>query len=323
MSYSSLAAVGGSAVDSVCSWIRGPFIVFATCLPPCRVALLDEGLHLDSPPLDLGDDTSDKGPALDGTDGCGATWGAQYEAGASLAELAARAGKSPDVVRRQLLAAGVRLRTRHRLPTDRGWWVSQIENGRSNVDIAAEIQVHPDTVGRYLRAAGLRLPVDRTQPTFNDWLQRRVRPDGDCVRWTGAHTNSGYASTQYRGRKCLVHRLAWEQHHGSIPDGYELTRTSGCSQPDCVNLDHLQVMTPADRIRAKVAAGAFAHGEQHWNAHLTESEVETIRTSFEQTIAVAARYGVTRQTITSIRAGHRWKHLLRPEPADASEPARL
>lgn len=248
---------------------------------------------------------------------------AKYEAGVSVRALAAQEGSSRNAVCRQLLAAGVRLRTRHRLPTDRGWWVRQIENGRSNVDIAAEIQVHPDTVGRYLRAVGLRLPVGRTQPTFHDWLQQRVRPDGDCVRWIGAHTNSGYGSTQYRGRKCLVHRLAWEQHHGSIPDGYELTRTSGCSQPDCVNLDHLQVMTPADRIRAKVAARAFAHGEQHWNAHLTEFEVETIRTCSEQTTTMAARYGVTSQTITSIRAGQRWKHLLRPEPADASEPARL
>lgn len=248
------------------------------------------------------------------SDAGNATLRAKYEAGVSVRALAAQEGGSRDAVRRQLLAAGVQLRPRHRLPTDGGWWASQIENGRSNVDIAAAIGVHPDTVGRYLRAAGLRQPVDQTQHTFHDWLRPRVQPDGQCVRWTGAHTNSGYGATRYRGRKCLVHRLVWEQHHGPIPVGHELTRTSGCAWSDCVNLDHLRAMTPADRIRAKVAASVFAHGEQHWNAHLTETEVETIRTSSEQVATLSGRYGVTAQTITGIRRGHRWKHLLRTRP---------
>ncbi|SDS35412.1 hypothetical protein SAMN04488543_1567 [Friedmanniella luteola] len=68
-------------------------------------------------------------------------------------------------------------------------------------------------------------------------------------------------------------------------------------------------MTPADRVRIKTDAGAFAHGEKHWNAHLSETQARTIRASTDTVAALAARHGVSLQTVASIRASRRWEHL--------------
>lgn len=245
----------------------------------------------------------------------------RYRAGASVRMLAAEQGRSRSAVRRQLLAAGVPLREQRHLPSDPTWWAERIAGGRSDEQVAAELHVHPYTVARHLKAAGLRQPAERSQPLFPDWLAARTQTDGDCLRWTGGHTSSGYGEGRYHGRKRLAHLTVWEHHHGPVPDGHELTRTPDCPHPDCVNPDHLRPMTPADRIRAKTEAGAFAHGEQHWNAHLTESQARTIKTSSDTVTTLAARYGVSVNTVTSIRAGRRWRHL-RTGKAEVPEPSR-
>jgi len=109
----------------------------------------------------------------------------------------------------------------------------------------------------------------------------------------------------------LVHRLVWEQLVGPIPDDCELTRIAGCPHPDCVQLQHLQCLPPRQRIRGKVEAGAFAHGERHWNAKLSKDDAYAILISQNSTDEIAARYGVSPSTVRAIRGGRSWRHLRR------------
>ena len=235
----------------------------------------------------------------------------QYQQGATLTRLAAEAGCHPVTIRRRLLAAGVDLRSARSAPRPTPpWWQEQIAVGRSAADLASELGLATTTVYQRLCDAGIRLSA--LQPPFAEWLTVHVRPDGECLRWTGHHmSGSGYGQAWWKGRKVLAHRLAWEQLMGPIPDDCELTRAAGCQHADCVQVRHLQRLPPRQRIREKVVAGAFAHGERHWNVKLSENDARAILNSREPTHQIATRYSISMSTVRAIRGGRSWRHLQR------------
>lgn len=69
----------------------------------------------------------------------------------------------------------------------------------------------------------------------------------DCLIWTGAVNSKGYPCYAVNGRSQLAHRLAWEAAHGPIPDGLEPDHT--CRVRNCVNVDHLELVSTAENIR--------------------------------------------------------------------------
>jgi hypothetical protein len=88
-------------------------------------------------------------------------------------------------------------------------------------------------------------------------LSLRVTVDDStgCIRWTGAHTPKGYGQISINGKRVAVHRAAWERANGPIPDGMEIDHVfdRGCRFRDCINVDHLQVVTHAENVRRQLA----------------------------------------------------------------------
>jgi hypothetical protein len=74
-------------------------------------------------------------------------------------------------------------------------------------------------------------------------------PDGDCLRFTGAHTGSGYGNYWHpiEKKNTPAHVYAWEQINGSVPEGYELHHL--CHVRDCIKVEHLQLVTRAEHRR--------------------------------------------------------------------------
>jgi hypothetical protein len=61
-----------------------------------------------------------------------------------------------------------------------------------------------------------------------------------CVLWTGA-TNGRYGQKRHNGRVAYVHRLAWEQRHGPIPQGMTIDHL--CLTKLCTNVLHMELVT--------------------------------------------------------------------------------
>jgi HNH endonuclease len=69
--------------------------------------------------------------------------------------------------------------------------------------------------------------------------------EGPCALWTGAHDDKRYGQYGYGGRTRRVHVLAWEwAHEQPLPPGLLVHHT--CTNPACVNVQHLQAVTPAE-----------------------------------------------------------------------------
>lgn len=75
--------------------------------------------------------------------------------------------------------------------------------------------------------------------------------DGDCRRWTGAHTQKGYGHIFVGGKARRVHRVAHEVWIGPVPAGHDIdhVHARGCRHRDCIEPAHLEAVTHAENVR--------------------------------------------------------------------------
>lgn len=90
----------------------------------------------------------------------------------------------------------------------------------------------------------------------------------DCTIWTGAVNSKGYGCFAVGGVSYLAHRLAYEDVRGPIADG--MTIDHMCRVRNCVNVDHLEVVTVAENNRRKRGGPMFLGGECSRGHRLTE-----------------------------------------------------
>lgn len=98
-------------------------------------------------------------------------------------------------------------------------------------------------------------------PCLSNPINEQSEPNEEwdtCIEWSGSKFNSGYGRVWYEGRSWRVHRLAWIQAWGPIPD--ELLVLHHCDNRACYNLDHLWLGTHADNMRDMVEKGR--HSQQ-------------------------------------------------------------
>jgi hypothetical protein len=139
----------------------------------------------------------------------------------------------------------------------------------------------------------------------------RVNKTAGCWLWTGSLGFYGYGQLS-AGRNGLTplraHRLSWELHNGSIPDGLHVLHH--CDNPTCVRPDHLFLGRAADNSLDKVAKGrargGSMKGERNPSAKLNEQQVDAIRADPRGSVTVGRIYGVAKNTIQNIRSGRSW-----------------
>lgn len=131
-----------------------------------------------------------------------------------------------------------------------------------------------------------------------------------CWNWVPPLHHSGYATLHADGRTRRAHRVSYEVHCGPIPDGMCVCHR--CDNPKCINPEHLFLGTTAENVADRESKGRHnsPKGEEHGCAKLTDQEVIAIRReSGASHREIAAKYGVSRTTVTEVRSGVRWKHV--------------
>lgn len=145
------------------------------------------------------------------------------------------------------------------------------------------------------------------------WLKVNAGLPNECWAWLGSKHPVGYGKTSI-GRKTLyAHRVAYELANNIPVGSLDLHIRHSCDNPNCVNPTHLSVGTPQDNANDKIVRGRTLKGSKHNLTHLSEEDIKYIRNSKERGVDLARKFGVVKSTISSIRTGRNWKHLMSGE----------
>lgn len=84
----------------------------------------------------------------------------------------------------------------------------------------------------------------KTQNQEQSDVKPKVEHTPTCTRWPGAHDDNGYGRVMSAGKWRPAHRVFWENKFGPLPKGMVLDHL--CRTRDCINVDHLEIVTPKE-----------------------------------------------------------------------------
>ena len=85
--------------------------------------------------------------------------------------------------------------------------------------------------------------------SLDERFRSKIRrdPETGCLEWLGTKSWDGYGRLWVGGRHVGAHQFAYVTEIGDIPEGMQLDHL--CFNPPCVNVDHLEVVTPEENLR--------------------------------------------------------------------------
>ena len=152
------------------------------------------------------------------------------------------------------------------------------------------------------------LPTLTERELKNFWA--KVRKTDSCWIWTSPTESSGHARFQMRYSRYSVHRLSYFIHTGIDP--LERLVCHSCDVPNCVNPSHLFLGTPLQNTRDALSKWRLHHGQNHYNAKLTDAdvvEIRKLRAQGETLKSIAHRFGVHLSLIHLVAHRRNWKHI--------------
>jgi len=102
------------------------------------------------------------------------------------------------------------------------------------------------------------------------WKRIDIREDNECWEWRGHTNNKGYGCITINYKHWYVHRVAYEETYGTIPN--KLFVLHKCDNPKCCNPEHLFLGTQKDNMKDMTQKHRSIH-----HTKISDSQVEEIR----------------------------------------------
>jgi hypothetical protein len=100
--------------------------------------------------------------------------------------------------------------------------------------------------------------------------------------------------------------------HGPRPfENAQIAHSCGKGHLGCINPRHLRWATPKENSADKLLHGTNIHGEDHYHAMLSESDIVTIRHMATRVLQrdIAREFNICESTISKIIHRKSWKHI--------------
>lgn len=144
-------------------------------------------------------------------------------------------------------------------------------------------------------------------------LISKVKPEGNCLIWTGGMGSGGYGTFHFDGKNRSAHRVSYELYKGPIPEGMLVMHS--CDNRRCINPDHLSLGTHQQNTADMVMKGRDrkASGALHGLAKLTTEIADEIRRRFipydrkNGSSALAREFCVSQATVHTLLRGETWR----------------
>ncbi len=146
-----------------------------------------------------------------------------------------------------------------------------------------------------------------TKITPQNFWGRCLAPARGCWIWQGYKDAGGYGRARFRGKLWKASRLAWRFAHKDPGKKHVLHI---CDVRACINPEHLFLGTNADNVRDMLSKDRQAKGARQGACKLTEKQVLQIRRAEGTQAEMSKKYGVSQVSISGIRLGKTWRHLL-------------
>jgi hypothetical protein len=141
--------------------------------------------------------------------------------------------------------------------------------------------------------------------------------DDECWEWKASRDRKGYGQFHIGKKSIRSHRVSWIVHFGEIPEGLHVLHH--CDNPPCCNPHHLFLGTNRDNALDRECKGrgnkinAKNRGEGHGMSKLTNEQVLEILELLKDVNCslreIGDKFGVSRDTIYSIKMKLRWKWI--------------
>lgn len=133
----------------------------------------------------------------------------------------------------------------------------------------------------------------------------RLGPD-ECWRWNAAVWDKkwNYGAITYQRFRWRAHRLSYTLYRGEIPSGMSVLHR--CDNTRCVNPNHLFLGTLAENNLDR-AVKFRSYGKLNREQAV---EVKTLVLKGELQEVIAKRFGISQQTVSDIKRGRQFKHLV-------------
>ena len=153
-------------------------------------------------------------------------------------------------------------------------------------------------------------------PKTLDRLRARCVEVGDCWEWQGYFTSTGQPGVRWHSNNTSARRVALQLVNPTPPEPGQDYALCTCGNPRCINPKHARWASKSEcmlaghrkNLRSDLPRAAkIAATQRATRAKITMAQAQDIRTSTDTLVQLAARYGISRNYVSRIRAHQAWR----------------